>query len=62
MSNVNEGRQEGQQQQDRESGEQGDARHSGEGASSALAQLKTQTRQHWRQNGEGDSADGGPGQ
>jgi hypothetical protein len=62
MSSVNEGRQEGQQTQDKDRGEQGDARHSGEGAASALAQLKTQTKQHRRQSGEGESADGGPGQ
>jgi hypothetical protein len=62
MSSANEGRQEGQQQQDREHSEQGDARHSGEGAASALAQLKTQTKQHRRQTGDSEVADEGPGQ
>lgn len=41
-------------------GDQEHAGHSGEGAASALAQLKTQTRQHRRLLGEhDDSASGG---
>lgn len=39
------------------------AGHSGEGAASALAQLKTQTRQHRRHVGDsGESNSDGPGQ
>ena len=36
--------------------------HSGEGAASALAQLKTQTRQHRRQAGDGEDPSGGSSQ
>jgi hypothetical protein len=36
--------------------------HSGEGAASALAQLKTQTRQHRRLSGDGDDPAGGHAQ
>ena len=32
--------------------------HSGEGAASALAQLKTQTKQHRRQAGDGEDPSG----
>jgi hypothetical protein len=35
---------------------------SGEGAASALAHLKTQTRQHRRQSGDGDDPAGGHAQ
>jgi hypothetical protein len=44
-------------------GEQQHAGNSGEGAASALAHLKTQTKQHRRQVGDGDdAASQGPGQ
>ncbi|MGV3570756.1 MAG: hypothetical protein ACO1PB_09155 [Ramlibacter sp.] len=43
-------------------GEQQHAGASGEGAASALAQLKTQTKQHRRQVGEGEDPSEGPGQ
>ena len=55
-------RQGGSPPQDQEHGEAADARHSGEGAASALAQLKTQTKQHRRQSGESEDPAGGPGQ
>jgi hypothetical protein len=35
---------------------------SGEGAASALAHLKTQTKQHRRQLGDNEDPSGGPGQ
>ena len=35
---------------------------SGEGAASALAQLKTQTKQHRRQTGDNEDPSAGPGQ
>lgn len=44
------------------SGEQEHAGNSGEGAASALAQLKTQTKQHRRQLGDNEDPGGGPGQ
>jgi hypothetical protein len=44
------------------SGEREHAGNSGEGAASALAQLKTQTKQHRRQIGDGDDPSDGPGQ
>ncbi len=42
--------------------EQAHAGNSGEGAASALAQLKTQTKQHRRMAGDEDEASGGRGQ
>ena len=42
--------------------EQDGGSHSGEGAASALAQLKTQTRQHRRQAGDGEDPSGGSSQ
>lgn len=42
-------------------GEQQHAGNSGEGAASALAQLKTQTKQHRRQIGDGEDPSEGPG-
>jgi hypothetical protein len=47
------------QEQQAAGGEQEHAGASGEGAASALAQLKTQTRQHRRQSGDSDEASGG---
>lgn len=44
------------------SGEQQHPGASGEGAASALAQLKTQTKQHRRQTGEGADPSEGSGQ
>ncbi len=44
------------------SSEQEHAGNSGEGAASALAQLKTQTKQHRRQMGDNEDPSGGPGQ
>ncbi|MCG2592529.1 hypothetical protein LZ009_07005 [Ramlibacter sp. XY19] len=64
MSNSNESRQEtsGQDQPSSNTGEQEHAGASGEGAASALAQLKTQTKQHRRQTGDNEEPGGGPGQ
>ncbi|MDB5859834.1 MAG: hypothetical protein JWQ76_3523 [Ramlibacter sp.] len=64
MSISNESRQEtsGQDQQSQNSDEQEHAGYSGEGAASALAHLKTQTRQHRRQTGDNEDPGGGPGQ
>jgi hypothetical protein len=45
-----------------EGNEQERAGHSGEGAASALAHLKTQTRQHRRQIGDADEMAGGSSQ
>ncbi len=42
--------------------EQEGAGHSGEGAASALAQLKTQAKQHRRQAGDGEDPSGGSSQ
>ena len=42
--------------------EQAHAGLSGEGAASALAHLKTQTRQHRRQSGDSEDPSGGHGQ
>jgi hypothetical protein len=63
MSNTNDSRQEmnGTESQ-QTSGEQEHAGNSGEGAASALAQLKTQTKQHRRQIGDNEDPGGGPGQ
>lgn len=44
------------------SSEQEHAGSSGEGAASALARLKTQTKQHRRQTGDNEDPSGGPGQ
>ena len=64
MSNSNESRQDNgtQDQSSHHSGEQEHAGASGEGAASALAQLKTQTKQHRRQSGDNEDPGGGPGQ
>jgi hypothetical protein len=55
MSSSNESRQDnsGAEQQP-SSGELEHAGNSGEGAASALAQLKTQTKQHRRQSGDSE--------
>jgi hypothetical protein len=52
----------GQEQQQSSGSEQEHAGNSGEGAASALAHLKTQTRQHRRQVGDSEDPGGGPGQ
>ena len=64
MTSSNESRQEtsGQDQQSQNSGEQEHAGNSGEGAASALAQLKTQTKQHRRQSGDSEDPGAGHGQ
>jgi hypothetical protein len=64
MSSSNESRQDsnGQDPQPQASGEQEHAGNSGEGAASALAHLKTQTRQHRRQSGHHEDPGGGHGQ
>jgi hypothetical protein len=63
MSSSNETRQQnsGADQQP-SAGEQEHAGNSGEGAASALAQLKTQTKQHRRQAGDGEDPSGGSSQ
>lgn len=63
MSSANETRQEsGRQEPQPNSSEQEHAGSSGEGAASALAHLKTQTKQHRRQLGDHEDPSGGPGQ
>jgi len=63
MSSANETMQEsGGQDPQPTSCEQEHAGGSGEGAASALARLKTQTKQHRRQLGDNDDPSGGPGQ
>ena len=63
MSNTSESRHEhGAAEQQPSGGEQEHAGNSGEGAASALAQLKTQTRQHRRLSGDNEDPAGGPGQ
>lgn len=67
MSNTNRSIQDSSSTSGHESapsgGEQQHAGNSGEGAASALAQLKTQTKQHRRQVGDGgDDPSEGPGQ
>jgi hypothetical protein len=63
MSSPNESRQEtGGTQEQPPTSEQQHAGNSGEGAASALAQLKTQTKQHRRQTGDNEDPAGGPGQ
>jgi hypothetical protein len=52
----------GNQEAQPSSQEQPHAGNSGEGAASALAQLKTQTKQHRRMAGDEDDASGGRGQ
>lgn len=49
----------GQQEQQQAGGEQEHPGASGEGAASALAQLKTQTRQHRRLSGDTEDPAGG---
>ena len=64
MSSASDSRQEtggGQEQPSSGSGQE-HAGNSGEGAASALAQLKTQTKQHRRQTGDNEDPSGGPGQ
>jgi hypothetical protein len=65
MSSANESHPDsGSQESQPNSGEQQHAGNSGEGAASALAHLKTQTKQHRRQIGDGEDAasSGGAGQ
>jgi len=64
MSSKNDSRQDnsGQDQPSSSGGEQEHAGNSGEGAASALAHLKTQTKQHRRQTGDNEDPGGGPGQ
>jgi hypothetical protein len=63
MSSSNESRQEASGQDAQPSTqEQEHAGSSGEGAASALAHLKTQTKQHRRQTGDNEDPSGGPGQ
>ena len=47
------------QEQENNRTEQQHAGHSGEGAASALAHLKTQTKQHRRQTGDAEDPSGG---
>jgi hypothetical protein len=64
MGSPNESSQDSSSAADRQpsSSEQEHAGNSGEGAASALAQLKTQTKQHRRQLGDNEDPSGGPGQ
>jgi len=64
MGSTNDSRQDSsaQDQPSTNSGEQEHAGNSGEGAASALAHLKTQTKQHRRQTGDNEDPGGGPGQ
>jgi hypothetical protein len=64
MGSPNESNQDSSSSGDRQpaSSEQEHAGNSGEGAASALAQLKTQTKQHRRQLGDNEDPSGGPGQ
>jgi hypothetical protein len=64
MSNSSETRSDhaGQEPQPSAGSEQEHAGSSGEGAASALAHLKTQTRQHRRLTGDNEDPGGGPGQ
>lgn len=60
MSSANDTSQDNsRQEQHPEGADQDHAGSSGEGAASALAHLKTQTRQHRRQTGDGDDPAGG---
>lgn len=63
MNSSNDSRPDGsapQQLQQQEAADPERRGNSGEGAASALAQLKHQTRQHRRQAGDGDDPSGGP--
>jgi hypothetical protein len=64
MSSSNDSTQDsgGKDSQPSSGSEQEHAGNSGEGAASALAQLKTQTKQHRRQTGDHEDPSGGPGQ
>ena len=62
MDSGNESHLESRGQDRQQPGEQEHAGNSGEGAASALAQLKTQTKQHRRQTGDNEDPSGGPGQ
>ena len=62
MSNSNETNDRVMQEAQPPGSEQEHAGNSGEGAASALAHLKTQTKQHRRQVGDNEDPGGGPGQ
>lgn len=62
MDSNNTNQDSGGQDRQTNSSEQEHAGASGEGAASALAQLKTQTKQHRRQTGDNEDPAGGPGQ
>jgi hypothetical protein len=64
MSSTNDsrGEQAGSDSQPSSGQEQEHAGNSGEGAASVLAHLKTQTRQHRRQNGDQEDPSGGSSQ
>lgn len=62
MSSSNESNDHATQEPQPPAGQQEHAGNSGEGAASALAQLKTQTKQHRRQLGDNEDPGGGPGQ
>jgi hypothetical protein len=64
MSSTNDSRSEqaGADSQPSSGQEQEHAGNSGEGAASVLAHLKTQTRQHRRQNGDQEDPSGGSSQ
>jgi hypothetical protein len=54
MSSGTDNEKEHAQQQQQPQGDGSDSGHSGEGAASALAHMKSQTKQHRRQSGEDD--------
>jgi hypothetical protein len=58
---TNESNDHASQEQQPSGSEQQHAGNSGEGAASALAHLKTQTKQHRRQTGDNEDPGGGPG-
>ena len=62
MSSSNETNDHASQEPQSPTSEQEHAGNSGEGAASALAHLKTQTKQHRRQIGDNEDPGGGPGQ
>lgn len=62
MSSSNDTRPEDGNPDAHPAGEQDSGRHSGEGAASALAQLKTQAKQHRRQAGDGEDPSGAASQ
>jgi hypothetical protein len=62
MTNSNESNERASPEAQPSGSEQEHAGNSGEGAASALAQLKTQTKQHRRQIGDNEDPGGGPGQ